>query len=175
MKYTLGLVLLCLFSCQTNTYTTAQNQNSQRFEGAERKNAEYLLKAKDLVLLTQKLSELAMGEAELRNTYLLAEDTYNIAMELNEKFRTESQTNQIALSDNLSANNAQYLQEMREMPEEEFDKTYYQLMTSRLYDIIELSEDYLKYGQNEGLLDFAEKLKTQMTSLRKRFEQTDTL
>lgn len=174
MKYTLGLVLLCLFSCQTNTYTTAQDQNSQRFEGAEHKNAEYLLNANDLVLLTQKLSELAMGESELRNTYLLAEDVYNTAIELNEKFRTESQTKQIALSDDLSTNNAQYLQELRKMPEEEFDKTYYQLMTSRLYDIIELSGDYLKYGQNERLLDLAEKLKIQMTALLKRFEQTDT-
>lgn len=161
-----------MFGCQSDSYFAAQNKNYERFGGWEKENADYLLKAHNLILLVQNLSELAMGEAELKNTYLLAEEAHSLTKELDRKFKREAALKRVKLSSVLSEENDRYLQELHQVSGDNFDKMYYRFMLSKLYEIIEVSNDYVEHGHNERLIDFAKELEREIKPLRSRFQET---
>lgn len=173
MRYLLtGFMLVVFFGCKKEIYKGAYS--TQRLEGVEERNAGYLAEAYDLLLFVNDLSELAMEHAELRSTYMLAEDIYEVSDELSEQLRFEARQRDIAVSDNLSPENAQYLEELREKPEKMFDEAYYRSMASRLSDIRELARDYQKHGENISVRDFAQRMEKRVNNLLDQVDQASS-
>lgn len=166
MKYLVYIIILSITStgCKKQTY-----YNQSRTSSIETKNTSYLTEAYNQILRLQQLSELAMGEAEFKNTYVLAEETYNSTSSLIETVSNEARQRGISLDDSTTIRD-EYEQELRQMASENLDKAYYELSTSQLQTLAKLSNDYLKYGESNGLKDFAEDLHRETRNLLRRFD-----
>ena len=164
------LPILALVGCQSKTYYGAQSTNLQRFDGWQEENATFLMEANDLTLQLQNISTLAMTEANLRDTYLTAEEAYPEFQNLLLDFKIEAAARRVKLSSVLSKDNDLIYQQLRTAQKDDFDSLYQKIMLQKIAELQSISEDYTLKGHNEGLKDFSGKIIHTLSPLNEKIK-----
>ncbi|MFT6865954.1 MAG: putative outer membrane protein [Cyclobacteriaceae bacterium] len=160
MKYIylfLGALLL-ITSCQNKSYYEVMNVNQQRFGGWELDNARFLNESYDLILLVGDMSALAQKRSTLKESYLIASEASKNSSDLHFDYKMEAAKQRIKLITSLSKDNDDYLHQLDEIAEVNFDRIYAQSMKTKLKELSIKMEDYTANGKNNRLVELADEV-----------------
>jgi hypothetical protein len=163
--------ILLTTSCQNKSYYEVMNVNQQRFGGWQLDNARFLNESYDLILLVGDMSALAQKRSTLKESYLIASEASKNASDLHFNYKMEAARQRIKLTTGLSKANDEYLHQLDDVKDVNFDQIYAQSMKSKMEELSVKMIDYTANGKNARLVELADEVQDSFRNLNKSISE----